>query len=86
MRLKRNVILFSFCCSHLDCAESLIFPLDRRDRALCVTGGHLDECQNFLGGLGGSEKNRETSCPHITAARVQRAPVTEISQVLSLIN
>ena len=25
----------------LDCSQSSIFPYDRRDRALCVTGCHL---------------------------------------------
>ena len=44
----------------------------------------LDECQNFLGAWEEVRKMRD--CPHITAARVQGAPVTGISRLLPFIN
>ena len=33
----------------VDCSHSPTFPQDRRDRALCVTGGHLHS--NFQGAI-----------------------------------
>ena len=45
--------------SYLNCSKSSIFPKNRRDRALCVTGCHLVWVSNLLSG--GFGRKREKS-------------------------
>ena len=54
--LFRPTSALSYFTDSLDCSQSSIFPLDHRDRALCVTGCHG-------GGLGGNEKIRAANNP-----------------------
>ena len=45
--------------AHIDCSQSTIFPYYCRDRALCITGGHLAWLSKLLRGRGRFGRKRE---------------------------